>query len=103
VDAAKSGGQEVRVGEVFAECAEKTGFPGFGFFRRGDNCALRGEDGSQRGKCNSQKMQLAGSKDGGWMYTDRHPGAKMEIPANVQNPAVYCPMAYWENRRHNIT
>ena len=48
-------------------------------------------------------MQLAGSKDGGWMYTDKHPGAKMEIPANVQNPAVYCPMAYWENRRHNIT
>jgi hypothetical protein len=26
-------------------------------------------------------MQLAGSKDGGWVYTDRHPGAKMEIPA----------------------
>lgn len=24
-------------------------------------------------------MQLAGSKDGGWGYTDRHPGSKMEI------------------------
>jgi len=51
---AKPGGQEVKVGEVSVECAEKTGFLGFGFFRQGDNCALRGEDGSQRGKCNSQ-------------------------------------------------
>jgi hypothetical protein len=22
------------------------------------------------GKCNSQKMQLAGTKDGGWVYTE---------------------------------
>ena len=51
--AAKSGGQEVRVGEVLVECAGKTGFPGFGFFRQGDNCALRGEDGSRK------KTQLA--------------------------------------------
>src|ERR1039457_1845010 len=57
--AAKSGGQEVRVGEVFMECAEKKRFPGFGFFWQGDNCALRGEDGSQRGKCNSQDRRLA--------------------------------------------
>ena len=35
MDTAKSGGQEVRVGEVFMECAEKTGFPAFGFSRRG--------------------------------------------------------------------
>jgi hypothetical protein len=60
--AAKSGGQEVRVGEVFMECAEKKRFPGFGFFWQGDNCALRGEDGSQRGKCNSQDHT-----DGGWV------------------------------------
>ena len=25
-------------------------------------------------------MQVAGSKDGGWVYTGRHPGSKMEIP-----------------------
>jgi len=31
VNAAKSGGQEVRVGDVFVECAKKTGFPGFEF------------------------------------------------------------------------
>jgi hypothetical protein len=49
----------VRAGEVFVECADKTGFPGFGFFRRGDNCPLRGEDGSQRGKCNSQDETMA--------------------------------------------
>jgi len=35
VDTAKSGGQEVRVGEVFMEYAEKAGFPGFGFSRLG--------------------------------------------------------------------
>jgi hypothetical protein len=75
VDAANSGGQEVRVGEVFVECAGKTGFPGFGFFRQGDNCALRG-----RRRLPEEGMQLAGSKDGGWLYTARHPGAKMEIP-----------------------
>ena len=28
---AKRGDQEVRLGEVFVECAEKTEFPGFGF------------------------------------------------------------------------
>ena len=26
-------------------------------------------------------MQLAGSKDGDWLYTDRQPSSKMEIPA----------------------
>jgi hypothetical protein len=30
------------------------------------------------------KMQLAGSKDGGWLYTDRHPGAKMGIPVYTE-------------------
>jgi hypothetical protein len=29
-------------------------------------------------------MQLAGSKDGGWLYTDRHPGAKMGIPVYTE-------------------
>jgi serine/threonine protein kinase/Tol biopolymer transport system component len=59
VDAAKSGSQEVTVGEVFVECAEGAGFHGLGFFRHGDNYALRGEDGSQRGKCNSQDQRMA--------------------------------------------
>jgi hypothetical protein len=75
---AKSGGQEVRVGEVFVECAEKEGFPGFGFFRQGDNCTLRG-----RRRLPEEKTQLAGSKEGGWGHTDRHLGSKMEIPDNV--------------------
>jgi hypothetical protein len=52
VDAAKSGGQEVGVGEVFVECAEKTGFPGFGFFLQGNNYALRG-----RRRLPEEKMQ----------------------------------------------
>jgi hypothetical protein len=58
VDAAKSGDQEVRVGEVFVECAEKIGFPGFGFFRQSNNYALRG-----RKRLPEEKMQLTGSRD----------------------------------------
>ena len=49
----------MRVSEVFVECAGKTGFAGFGFFRQDDNCALRGEDGSQRGKCNTPDQRMA--------------------------------------------
>jgi len=39
---AKSGDRDVGVGEVFAECAGKTGFPGSGFLRQSGNRALRG-------------------------------------------------------------
>ena len=60
MDAANSGDQEVRVGEVIVECAEKTGFHNLGFFRQGDNYALRGGNSSQRGKCTSKAQ-----KDGG--------------------------------------
>jgi hypothetical protein len=49
------------VSEVFVECAEKTGFPGFGSFRLGENCALRG-----RAWLREQGTQVVGSKDGGW-------------------------------------
>jgi len=56
---------------VFVECAGKTGFPGFGFFRQGDNCALRG-----RRRLPEDKMQLAGSKDGGWVYTEHDTGVQ---------------------------
>jgi uncharacterized membrane protein YeaQ/YmgE (transglycosylase-associated protein family) len=70
--AANSGGQEVRVGEGFVECAEKTRFLGFGFFWQGDNRALLGRRRLPE-ECNSQKMQLAGSTDGGWVYTQQQP------------------------------
>jgi hypothetical protein len=56
VGAAKSGGQEVRVGEMFMECAEKTRFSGFGFFRQGENGSWTKE---------FKSSQVAGlSKDG---------------------------------------
>jgi len=67
----------VRVGEVFVEGAEKAGFHGLGFFRQGDNYALRGEDGSQRGKCNSQDQRMAaggiltGIRDLKWKFRMR--------------------------------
>jgi hypothetical protein len=64
VDAAKSGGQEVRVGEVFVECAEKTGFPGFGFFLQGNNYALRG-----RRRLPEEKLVLARPRDDALVYT----------------------------------
>ena len=85
MDAAKSGGQEVRVGEVFVECAEKIGFPGFGFFRQGNNYALRG-----RGRLREGEMQLTGSKDGGWEYTDSAGESKMEIPDTTFATATAC-------------
>jgi hypothetical protein len=72
----KSGDQEVRVGEVFMECAEKEGSPGFGFLRQGANCALWG-----RKRLPEEKPEVAGPKDGGWVYTHRHSGPKMQIPA----------------------
>jgi hypothetical protein len=75
VDSAKSGGQKVRVGEVFVECAEKTRFPDFGFFWQGNNYALRG-----RRRLPEGKMQLGGSKEGGWVYTQLERESKMEIP-----------------------
>jgi len=65
----------VRVGECFVECAGKTGFPGFGFFRQGEQLApCGGEDGSQRKGCNSpdQRMALA-------VYCQTS-GSQMEIP-----------------------
>ncbi len=57
--AAKSSGQEVRVGEVFVGCAEKTGLPGFGFLWQGDNYALQGENRSRRRECKLQAQRIA--------------------------------------------
>jgi hypothetical protein len=76
VDAAKSGGQEVRVGEVFVECAEKTGFPGFGFSQQGSIGAWRSQKTAP-----GKNLHFGRSKVGGWVYTHRHLRSKMEIPA----------------------
>jgi len=61
VNAAKSGGQDVRVGKVFVgmRCVGETRFPDFGFFQQGDVCALRGGDARPEGKCNSQDQRTA--------------------------------------------
>jgi hypothetical protein len=37
--------REARASQMFAESTGKTGLPGSGNFRQGDNRALRGEDG----------------------------------------------------------
>jgi hypothetical protein len=59
------GDQGVRAGEVFVECTEEAGFPGFGFSGQGDNPALQG-----RKRLPAEEMQLAGPKDGGLAYTE---------------------------------
>jgi hypothetical protein len=75
--AAKSGDQEVSVGEAFVGCAGKTGFPGFGFFRQGESGAWW-----SRKRLREEKMQLAmqfaGSKEGGWVYTGEDPRLRNE-------------------------
>jgi hypothetical protein len=43
----------------------------FWIFRQGDNRALQG-----RRRLPEEKMQLAGLKDGGWVYTEWHPGVR---------------------------
>jgi hypothetical protein len=50
---------------MFVEWTEKAGFPGFGFCGQGDNPALR-----WRRRLPAGKMQLAGPKDGGLVYTE---------------------------------
>ena len=67
------GGQEVRVAEVFVECAEKIGFPGFGFSGRATTTPCGGEDGSRRKKCNSRDQRMAAGS------TDSAGESKMEI------------------------
>jgi hypothetical protein len=55
----------VRVGEVFVKYAENTGFPGFGLCGHGDKPALRDRRGLPE-----ERMQLAGSSDGGSVSTE---------------------------------
>lgn len=60
-------------------------FPVLGFAGRVTTPPCGGENGSRRKKCNSDKnCKSEGSKESGWVYTDQEPGAKMEIPAEVQ-------------------
>ena len=68
------GDQDVRVGEVFVECAEKTGVSGLGFSGQGDNPALRG-----RRRLPEENMQLPGSKDGGWVHAGQDPGVQNSL------------------------
>ena len=73
--AAKSSGQAVRVGEVFVECAEKAGFPGFGFSGRATTAPCGGENGAGRKERKLQDHRMAG---GCILNTTRD--SKMEIP-----------------------
>src|ERR1039458_5156179 len=48
-------------------------------FPAGRNCAMRG-----RKRLPEERTQIAGSKDGGWVYTGRHRGdLKWEAPAST--------------------
>src|SRR5690348_12960603 len=75
--AAKSGGQEVRVGEVFVECAQKTGFPGFGFWAITAPCWAKTAPGGKHAS-----RRITGSKDGaGYMLASTRK-SKIKIPDN---------------------
>jgi phage-related baseplate assembly protein len=50
---------------VFVECTENTGVPGLGLCGQEDNPALR-----DRRRLAEERMQRAGSKDGGSVYTE---------------------------------
>jgi hypothetical protein len=63
---------------VFVECAEKMEFPGFGLLRQAKTAPWGDEHNSPK-----EKTEPGGLKDGGWVYTDTHPGAKKEIPGSV--------------------
>lgn len=51
---------------MFVECTEKAEVSGFGPSGQGDNPTLRG-----RRRLPEEEMQLAGSKDGGLLCTER--------------------------------
>jgi len=57
------------------ECYENTRLPGFGLPGRAKLRLAGDEDGSRK-----EKLQLGGSKEGGWGYTNSMPEAKMETP-----------------------
>ena len=75
--------KEVRVGEVFVECAEKTEFPGFGFLRQAKTAPC-----GNRTRLPKKKTEPGGLKEGDWVYTGPMPGAKMEILADIIDPIV---------------
>jgi hypothetical protein len=74
--AAKSGGRDVRIGEVSVKCAEKTGFPGFEFPRQAKMALGGAKDGSQR-NCTLEDQKLAA---GCIIYRKR--GTGIPVPSN---------------------
>ena len=52
-------------GEVFVDCAEKKGFPGFGYIRQGANCGLRG-----RRRLSAERMQLRDQGMAVWLMVN---------------------------------
>ena len=67
----KSNGRTVRVKEVPMECNGEAGFVGSGFLRQGESDAWRSLTRLPKGR-----LQLGGSKDGGWVYTDPEAGSQ---------------------------
>jgi len=63
-------------------CAEKMEFSGFGFLRQAKTALWGDERNSPK-----EKTEPGGSKDGGWVYTDTHPGAKKKIAEGVYDAA----------------
>ena len=91
---AKSGDQDVEVGDVFVEITEKTQFPGLRFFR-GWNMVL------SRGKRRlPEKTALRRIKDLGICdMLKPNPGAKMEILDEILSEVHLVATRLWIRRR----
>jgi hypothetical protein len=68
--------KEVRGANVFPGCAEKTEFPGLGFWRRAKTAPCGDEGGSRR-----KKSEPGGSMEDVEVHAGPTPGAKVEICA----------------------
>ena len=82
VTTAKSGDQDVEVGDVFVEINEKTQFPVFGFSVGGIWCLAEAKEGSRRKNCASEDQDL-----GVCDLLKPNPGAKMEILVRMASGA----------------
>ena len=79
--AAKSGDQDVEVGDVFVECIEKTGVRHFGFCTQGDSPGWQGRKRLPKRECSSQDHRMAV-----WFILNAIRKSKMEIPVKITAP-----------------
>jgi hypothetical protein len=63
--------------QLLLSLSEKTGFLRFGFFGRAKMALYGAKEDSPK------QLHFGGSKVGGWVHSNRKPGAKTELPVKV--------------------